>query len=128
MNVDITPRRAAVLLCRELTRATDDKSKKVIRLLLSDIRRSMGQVIDLDEPAGVSSLGRRILKVLDGQRLKAKTIARLCGLSYTGTVRGELARMVKAGLLVKVSGHYVKKCLSNGKTDEAPIIINAEKP
>lgn len=120
---DLPPLKAAVLLSRQLSQVTDDASRRCIVLMINDIRRSMGTVVNVDEP---SKLGRRILKALGDQRLNGRNIARLCGLQYSGRFRGELKTLVEQELLEKVSGQYVKKCPDNSNPEDIQNLIKQE--
>lgn len=108
--------KAAVQICRELTKAPDSQSRKAIIALLHTVRRRLAPT---EEKSAVSTLGRRILRVLCDQRLKARSIARLCGLQYSGRFRGELSKLVKAGLVSKSGTHY-EKCPRKPDSGEIP--------
>jgi hypothetical protein len=120
---DLPPLKAAVLLSRQLSQVTDDASRRCIVLMINDIRRSMGTVVNVDEP---SKLGRRILKALGDQRLNGRNIARLCGLQYSGRFRGELKALVEQEKLKKVSGQYARKCPDNSNPEDIQNLIKQE--
>ena len=108
MRSDISPLRAAVLLSKELTKTVDDASRDCLVQLINTIRRSMNNgLMNAGAPFEPSSKGRRILRAIDSQKLKAKTIARLVGVAYSGSLREELADLVKAGLVEKHGTFYV---------------------
>lgn len=87
----------------------------------------MGHVVDLDEPASsVSRLGQRLLNALGDQRLNGRNIARLCGLQYSGRIRGELKVLVEAKRLKKVAGQFVKNCPKKPDTSNTQTLINVE--
>lgn len=118
MLQDLPPLRAVVLLSKQLTKAKDDASRRAIIRMMNNIRRNRNdQPEDEELVAGTTSrLGRRIIRALGDQKLKAKSIARLCGLSYTGSFRAALTTLVKTEKLEKLSNFYTKKCPSIAKT------------